>query len=340
MKQKLLVVAVSGALAAMAAPASFAQSTATISGSIQVGVHATGAPGRAGDAGIVRLGSGANAINIDTAEDLGGGLKTGLTSQIRFDPATGDRNSHGTGNALMHTANVYFTGGFGTFRIGKIGEASNCGFDPWKCTGGVAMMAPNGTGGAQSALHAGGTTANAFSYVTPNVNGLSASYQSSMTGARVNERRLYSIDYAQGPVGLQFLQSNNTANTAADVAGAAPTINDAKARGQSLSGSYNLGVAKVSVSNTVLKDASFKTSNITMIAAEIPMGAYTWLLGSNKAKTASGGNYTGITGANDSKFSAGVNYALSKRTTLGADIMKAEAVDGSSGFSLRVRHTF
>ena len=339
MKQKLLVVAVSGALAAMAAPASFAQSTATISGTINVGVHATGAAGNAGNAGIVSLGGGANAINIETAEELGGGLKTGFTSQIRFNAATGDRGSAGTGNALMHTANVYFTGGFGTFRIGKIGEASNCGYDPWGCTGGAAMMA--GTG--QSALHAGGTTANAISFLTPNVNGLSASYQSSMTGPRVNERRLMSIDYAQGPVGLQFLQSNNTANTAGDTAGggALTTITDAKARGQSLSASYNLGVAKISVSNTLLKDAgATRTSNMTMLAATIPMGAYTWLLGTNKARQAGGGHYAGVTGANDTKFSAGVNYALSKRTTLGADLMKAEAVDGTSGFSLRVRHTF
>ena len=49
----------------------------------------------------------------------------------------------------------------------------------------------------------------------------------------------------------------------------------------------------------------------------------------------------------DTKIAAGVNYALSKRTTLGADVFKSEAaaVTGSTGnagtgFVIRARHTF
>jgi hypothetical protein len=36
----------------------------------------------------------------------------------------------------------------------------------------------------------------------------------------------------------------------------------------------------------------------------------------------------------------GANYALSKRTTLGADLFKQEQVCGSTGFVVRARHNF
>jgi len=352
MKQKLLAVAVSGALAALAAPASFAQSTATISGSINVGIMATGAEGASGDANVASQGGGANAININTTEDLGGGMKGGFQSQMRFNAATGDRNSAGTGYALLHVANAYLQGGFGTVRLGKIGEMHNCGFDPWGCTGGAGMVA--GHSGSVSALIAGGTTANAVHYTTPNFNGVSLSLQTSRStrtntpnfsgvslslqtsrSTRTNERRLVSIDYARGPITAQWLQLNNTANTWGD-SGSNP--GDAKAKGTSLGASYDLKFAKLNVINAVTKNADgAKTANVYSLSGSIPMGAYTWLTGYNKSKT--GASYT-ATSANDTKFAVGVNYALSKRTTLGADVFNSEVANGSTGYNLRIRHTF
>ncbi|MBM3352240.1 MAG: porin, partial [Betaproteobacteria bacterium] len=321
MKQKLLAVAVSGALAALAAPASFAQSTATISGSINVGIMATGAEGASGDANVASQGGGANAININTTEDLGGGMKGGFQSQMRFNAATGDRNSAGTGYALLHVANAYLQGGFGTVRLGKIGEMHNCGFDPWGCTGGAGMVA--GHSGSVSALIAGGTTANAVHYTTPNFNGVSLSLQTSRS-TRTNERRLVSIDYARGPITAQWLQLNNTANTWGD-SGSNP--GDAKAKGTSLGASYDLKFAKLNVINAVTKNADGqKTVGVSSLSGSVPMGAYTWLAGYNKSRT--GGNYT-ATSANDTKFAVGVNYALSKRTTLGADVFNSEVANGS-----------
>ncbi|WP_353239699.1 porin, partial [Limnohabitans sp.] len=113
----LAVLAVSGA--------AFAQSTATISGGINVGIMDTGAAGA--KAGVAHLGNGANAINIGVAEDLGGGLRGGFDSQIRFNSSNGDENSSGAGNALFLTANTYLSGAFGTARIGSIVEANTCG---------------------------------------------------------------------------------------------------------------------------------------------------------------------------------------------------------------------
>lgn len=330
------------ALAALAATASFAQSTATISGSISVGVMDTG---KAGDTAVVSsLGGGANAINIVTVEDLGGGLKGGFDSQIRFSAATGDRASAGNGAALFHGANAYVSGGFGTARVGKIIENNNCAFDPWACTGGAGLIAgAAGTIGASGQGLVGALTIqNAVSYATPTIAGFSANYQTSVS-ALTTERQTLSLNYANGPLAAQVLLTDGIGNTGADytslgnntTAMSPLTTTGAKAKATAVSASYDFGVAKVSLINAVTKNASdVKTNDITSIGATIPMGAYSILAGYSKDKG------TARTAANDTKMALGVSYALSKRTTLGADVFKQEQVGGGTGFVARMRHTF
>jgi hypothetical protein len=329
--------------------------------------------GAAGDkAQVAHLGNGANAININTVEDLGGGLRGGFSAQIRYNVTNGDVNSSGFGNALFHAANAYVGGGFGTVRIGKIAEASTCGLDPWACGGGAALQAGVGVNALTGAL----AVSNAVSYTTPTINGFSASYQTSLsarpgvtssgtTVGRDNERETLNISYVNGPLTLQFLDIKGTGNavgnriagqpidilaagTATSTTNAAYSIADVATSNQAIGGSYNFGVARLSLVNSVAKNAAgAKTADITSIGATVPMGAYTILAGYSKAKT--GGSFT-ATAANDTKIAAGVNYALSKRTTLGADVFKAEtatAVTGSgasgnagTGFVVRVGHTF
>ncbi len=314
------------ALAAVAVSgAAFAQ--ATISGSINVGVMDTGAAGS--KAAVSHLGNGANALNIATNEDLGGGLRAGFTGQIRFNAATGDMNSSGVAEngTLLHAANVFVAGNFGTVRVGKIIETGNCGFDPWACTGGAALQAGVGV----SALVASGTQASSLSYFTPSFSGFSAGVQTTLT-TRQNERRVFNLNYAQGPLALAFVRSNNSANVSGPTG--APAITDTKGSVQSIAGSYDFGVAKVSLVNTGTKDLNgVKTASVTSLGLSVPMDAFTILAGYNKdSKAASNA---------DTKFAVGVNYALSKRTTLGADVFKAEQGAGSgTGYVLRVRHTF
>ena len=314
----LAVLAVSGA--------AFAQSSVTISGTINVGVLDTGAAGA--QPTVSRLGGGANAINIVTVEDLGGGLRGGFDSQMRFNSATGDRASAGTGAALFHGANVYVGGGFGTVRMGKIIEASNCAYDPWACTGGAGLSAGSTTGG----LIAAQTIANAVSYNTPTIGGFSASYNTSVS-ARANERSVLSLNYAAGPLTAQFLQSKGTPNTAGDVVGGTPAITDAQAKGTSIGASYNFGVANVSVFNAKTENAAgATTADITGLGLTVPMGAVTLLAGMTQDKQKASNL--------DGRTAVGVNYALSKRTTLGADVFKQDQVGGSTGFVVRARHTF
>jgi hypothetical protein len=287
-------------------------------------------------AGVASLGGGANAINIVTLEDLGGGMTGGFSGQMRFNASTGDMNSSGNGNAFMHDANVYVGGGFGTIRMGKIAELNNCAFDPWACTGGAGVVAgASGTiGAAGSGLVGAQTIQSAVSYASPTFAGFSLGYQTSVS-SRVNERSVLSLNYANGPVAAQLLRTdgtpNITANGALGAAATAPT--DAAAQSTALSASYNFGVAKVNVFNAKSENAANVTTyDITAISASVPMGAYTLLAGYAKDKKAAA--------TADTKMGIGASYALSKRTTLGADLFKQEQVGSGTGFTLRARHTF
>jgi hypothetical protein len=318
------------ALAALAATTAFAQSTATISGGINVGIMNTGASGAQTE--VASLGAGANAININVAEDLGGGLRGGFDSQIRFNASNGDRNSSGAGNALFHTANTYLTGGFGTARIGSIVEAGTCAFDPWACTGGAALQAGTGISGI------GGATSvkQAVQYTTPTVNGFSANYTASLS-ARTNERQTLGVNYANGPLALTAINIKGSGNSAAD----GTAITDTATSQRAIGASYDFGVARLSLLNTVSKGVGGATSaDVMSIGATVPMGAYTLLAGFNKDDRAAANA--------DTKIAVGVNYALSKRTTLGADLFRAEGLaaiaprtgTSGSGFVTRIRHTF
>jgi hypothetical protein len=131
----------------------------------------------------------------------------------------------------------------------------------------------------------------------------------------------------------QFLQSKGTPNTAADVVGGTPAITDAGGQGTSIGASYNFGVANVSLFNAKTENAAgATTADITGLGLTVPMGAYTILAGMTQDKQKASNL--------DGRTAVGVNYALSKRTTLGADVFKQDQVGGSNGFVVRARHTF
>jgi len=343
MKKHLIAAAVAGAFAVPA------MAQVTLSGSINAGLMDEGQAANS-SMGVVTLGGGANAINVAATEDLGGGLSAGFTGQMRFNAATGDVNASGGGanGNLFHAANVFVAGGFGTVRIGKIAEDGNCAFDPWGCTGGAAMAA--GTG--RSALVASGTQSNSVSYTSPSISGIRVSYQTSVTGplktSRVNERSVLNLTYAAGPIAAQYIMAKNSANVAANaapistVAGTAPAfavstytsaITDVEAEEVGIAASYDLVFAKIGVATATTENAAgTKTRDLMMVTATVPMGAFTILAGYAKDDAAAA--------TADTKWSLGANYALSKRTTLGADVFDSETATGSTGFVIRARHTF
>ncbi len=304
----------------------------------------TGASGT--KAGVASLGNGANAINIASSEDLGGGLRGGFTGQIRYSAATGDVNSAGlapitnnvassSGNQLLHAANAFISGGFGTVRVGKIAEAGSCAFDPWGCTAGAGLMA--GSTGGVSALVGAGTQANSISYATPTINGFGGGYQTTLTTPdRAKERSVLNLNYAKGPLALGFVQVKGGGNSLAPnptSAAVGTTGNNINLTQNFIGARYNLGFATLGVSNSKTKLAGVTSADVNAFTATAPMGAYTLLAGFAKDKTKAANA--------DTRTAVGVNYALSKRTTLGADLFKAEAGAGTgTGFVVRVGHTF
>ena len=316
----------------------------TLSGSIQAGVIDTGAATAQSTVGS--FGSGANAISFASTEDLGGGMRAGFTGQMRFSAATGDANSaaslsstHAYGGSLMHAANAFVSGGFGTVRVGKIVEAGTCAFDPWGCGGGASLQAggiataPGALGGA---LIGAGAVSNALAYTTPTINGFSAGYQTSLsakagqTGGRTNERETFNLNFTQGPLSLAYVNIKGGPNAGA----ASGPVSDDASTHTGIAASYNFGVATLSVVKAESKGNVVTPGNnkdITSLGLTMPMGAYTLLAGYNKDSMAAADK--------DTQISAGVNYALSKRTTLGVDLVKIEAHAGT-GFVTRVRHNF
>jgi hypothetical protein len=214
------------------------------------------------------------------------------------------------------------------------------------------------------------------------INGFTAGYQSTVS-TRTNERTVLSLGYANGPLTLQAMNVESSGTNAALAAGAVNTNTFApvqaltavgdNATQRSIGGSYNLGFARISIVNVVSKGAAntgatvgtgtgaslgtpILDRDITALGLTVPMGATTFLAGYSKDSKAAANA--------DTKFAVGVNYALSKRTTIGADLFKAEGQlaaganantaaatataagtltpfsNVGNGFTIRARHTF
>jgi len=311
MKKQLIAAAVAGAFALPA------MAQVTISGSIHSGVMDTGAAG-AKAVVATRLGGGMNAINITSSEDLGGGLRAGSAFQMRFDSTGANRATSATGGTPnWHAARVFISGGFGTVNVGKIIEESNCAYDPWGCGGGAGVMA--NSGGTQGLIFANSQD-RSVSYTTPRINGFQLIYHTTvMAPASPNqERTLTTLTYANGPITAQYMLGEVQDNGKQNGFGA----------------SYDLGFLKANIASAVTENsAGAKTRDMMMYTATMPLRpGLTGLFGYAKDKKQAA--------AANTRWAVGVNYALSKRTTLGADVFEQEAVGGSTGFVLRARHTF
>lgn len=101
----------------------------------------------------------------------------------------------------------------------------------------------------------------------------------------------------------------------------------------SFAAGYTLGFGRITLVKTTTDNAAGVTTNdVTSLGLSVPLGAITVLAGYNKDAKADA--------TADTKLALGMHYALSKRTTLGADLFKAEKVGDGTGFVARVRHTF
>jgi predicted porin len=311
MKKSLIAIA---ALAFVGAAA--AQSSVSLYGIADVYVGKTDTTSTAAGSGGVA----GSRWGIKGSEDLGGGLNANFNFEQGVDLGNG-----GTTAGFTRQANVGFSGGFGTLKIGKSGNAmddvfgaSNSGFDSALSANKAWLNAYAGEAAAQ--LH----------YTTPTISGFTAAVSTQLNGNVASgnvaggKTTAFNVTYAAGPVAAAVAYEDNKNTTLV----AAQT-------GTMFNGSYDLGVAKLMGSYYTTKLAGGgKKTNSYQLGADIPVSApLTLSVGFASSKDDIAGAATsrafGITGA----------YALSKRTTAYAGIRAANQA-GKDLWAVGVNHKF
>jgi len=303
--------------------------------------------------GFAPVQMGGGVLGVKGSEDLSNGLKASYTLEIQ--PAVDSVNG---GDILNRQSFVGLSGGFGAVRIGK--QYSNAfmntlGMDP----GGATGLAGNNAYCVQLAYTkcAGGSDgplrqSNGLQYDLPEMLpglkvGLTVVFGESNTangGQASGDGNGISASYTSGPfyAGYTFDRVKNTGIGLL-------AKNDVSSAGSNelttLSASYDLGVAKVSINNTKMSVDSKSVDN-TFVAVSVPFGgnANVW------ASMSKGSAYRTIVSANKDHegFQVGVNYALSKRTVLYAQYGQMELIGVSSatdkfeqtGSAIGVHHSF
>ena len=325
MKKSLIALA---ALATVAGAAS-AQSSVTLSGSVDLGIIRTDGQTTMGPAG-----SGRSGIALAGVEDLGGGLKAAFYLNHRFDLSTGNVNSSRVGSSTDDRA--FWRQGWiqlisdaaGDIRIGKMlppVQEFNGGYEPWAGGDTVGNVHTGGKyAGANNARYA-----KAIYYRTPSFGGfqvhaMGAAGESQGNVATNAERPIgWGLQYAGGPLTAAIAYDKNH--------------NDLKTTG--VYGKYDFGMAQVMFqyerqdepTPTVSGDDKSKRWSV---GAKIPAGAAMFKIG-----------YTRWKEEETRKFGAGVDYNLSKRTMLYADVGKvggdAPSEDAKkTKFDIGVQHKF
>ena len=356
------------ALAALAATSAFAQSSVTMYGNIDVGYGSHKTTNLSGtvatkSSGVMDGSYAGSRIGFRGTEDLGGGLKANFVIEQGFAPTAADGFNKRTGSAFHQVDNggtystgnnrqsfVGASGGFGEIRAGY--QYTNSydlvafnGLSRSEFNGGGFQ---NGTSGIASlSAHANGTRANAITYISPTMGGLTIKAQigqgtgrkemsnnsaAGVNGFNENNNAYTSLmaAYAQGPVFLAAAYSksdqkvnNATAGDTLDIFGALLATQpshatNTAARAQTAmtyGGSYDLKVAKLSF--TMAKNegapASSTVESVTksrQYSVIVPVGAAELVASTGGIK-----RNTGATINNDFTGTFyGVNYNLSKRT--------------------------
>lgn len=301
MKKTLLAIAVLGAFVGAAQ----AQSSVTLSGSVDLGIR------RQNDAyNMSNAGSSRNNITFSGTEDLGGGMRAFFFANHRYNLNTGAQRD---ANAFWRQGWVGLGGNFGDVRLGKQLpplQVVNGDFDPF----GTETVGSTHTGGIYSGnTRYGSRYVNSIYYRSPNLSGLSfgamiaagdnnseAPVASGLQGSGKERPLGFVVDYAAGPIRLSAAYDRNA--------------DDKKTTG--VYGSYNAGVAAL-MFQWEKGDlytggaATKKDAGRWSIGTSVPFGAATFKAGYTKWKD-----------EDVKKFGVGLWYSLSKRTTLYTDVGK------------------
>jgi len=304
------------ALAALASTAAFAQSSVTLGGIVDLG-YSTAAVKTGGATVAESKGMGDGVQNgsrlfFKAAEDLGGGLKASANLEFSITPSVKAQSFD------SRQSYVDLTGGFGSFRMGRqytvhhnnqgagdmVGNFTNAGY----------------LGSMDSLVRAD----QAYVYVSPTFNGFTVAGEVVedntvvAPGANKTTGNGVSISYAAGNLAAGYAHETlkNGTFDAAKLLGANRDSNlnvgsYDKRTADSLSASYNFGVAQVGFVNNNTKYDTVKFTANT-ISVKAPMGSVTLLASVGNGKISD----AGATISKLSAYQVGAQYALSKNTNL------------------------
>lgn len=317
------------ALAVLAASgASFAQSTVTLSGQLDIAYQKID-----GSAGAITETHGSRVRLVGT-EDLGGGLKANFNIEHRLNlknggnsgfAATAPTNGLSQDTFWNGTSTVGLSGAFGTIDLGRQYTA---GFisainkaDPFGGDGAGNLRAVGMYSGAT--LNTNGTLRIAQSVGYKNNFGPVSVHLTTgdKVGTGATERHTgYAIGYAAGPLSLGFGADKGVLGeeTTAAYAG------------------YNFGVANLTAGFSTKKVGAAESAG-QMIGVSVPMGAGVIKAGYATAKN----DVTGVT--TNQKVGLGYSYSLSKRSRIDATYgndSKLTKATGKSGYDVTLTHSF
>ncbi len=335
------------ALAAVAATsASFAQSTVTLSGTVDVGLEKRWS----GDATRMTANrNGTSNWTISGAEDLGGGLKAVFQVSTSFNSDTGTVSStDGLGNNGMF---VGLTGGFGTLRAGRPVNTLYGNVLLANGTKGVSVHDANAVLGGNAAGGAGATgktsnasssvyVPNAVQYHSPRFGGVQvqleyAPSESTLAGNKAG--RGVGVRYDGGPLSVTFVNYKGAvASTAA--ANGLTAVNQ-------FAVSYDFSVVKVLFTIRDQGGVSSDADNSWALGLTAPVGPGLIYASFNSNEQVGDDGRTII---------AGYKYNLSKRTQAYVNVARRNAAwasaavtagggDGtksSTGFGFGLQHNF
>jgi predicted porin len=315
------------ALAVLAASgAALAQSSVTLYGIADVYVGKTKDSSAAMGSGGVST----SRLGFKGSEDLGGGLSAIFTFEQAIDLTTGSTRSDpptltttGVSRTFDRQANVGFTGGFGTVKLGRnwnpmddIFAAANSGFDSVLAANKVWLNSYNGAADAQ------------LYYATPDFAGLTAAVSTQLKGnAAGGKLSSFNVAYATGPIAVALGYEKDEAN--------------GDQKGTMLNGSYDLGMAKLLASYYTTDNTDGVAGaevNSFQLGADVPLSSALVLSVGYASSKPKGGE-------SDSGFGVAASYSLSKRTSIYGGV-RAESRKTANGvadgdfYAVGVRHAF
>jgi len=319
------------ALAAVAAVgAASAQSTVTLSG--KFGAAYTNGKGTVAGGAITNSTAKASGFGVTdgdvvftAVEDLGAGLKASANMAVRV------RGRGPAGVVDGRDATVNLMGGFGTVTVGAV-EAAN-GILGLASAGAPVIGQDNGV-----TLDAAGNV-DLFQYTSPAlIPGLTARVQlvdsigapganGFQAAAATQDGTVLGVAYSAGALALNADYTSFGRNAAA------ATATDSRTR---ISGSYDLGVAKLGLGYQTKETYAGVKDKQFMLGLSAPLGPVT--VGATYAKRDNDGNALDAKG-----YEFGANYALSKRTAIQAAYLNQKMdIGGAKASNVRVRlmHSF